>query len=55
MIGFGIGTGLFLLIMLAVLELNKNTVLGFILLLAVTAAFIFGYAHIVVDSSVREV
>ena len=41
MIGFGIGAGLLFLLMLAVLELNKNTILGFILLLAVTAGFVF--------------
>ena len=39
MIGFGIFGSLLFLIMLAVLELNKNTVLGFILLLAVTVGF----------------
>ena len=40
MIAFGIFAGLLLLIMLAILELNKNTVLGFILLLAATACFV---------------
>lgn len=40
MIAFGIFGGLLLLIMLAVLELNKNTLLGFVLLLAATAAFV---------------
>lgn len=39
MIGFGIVGSLLFLIMLAVLELNKNTVLGFALLLAVTLGF----------------
>lgn len=39
MIGFGIFGSLLFLIMLAVLELNKNTILGFILLLAVTVVF----------------
>jgi len=39
MIGFGIVTGLLFLLMAAVLELNKNTLLGFGLLLAATAAF----------------
>ena len=40
MIGFGIFGSLLFLIMLAVLELNKNTVLGFILLLAVTVGLV---------------
>ena len=40
MIGFGIVGSLLFLIMLAVLELNKNTVLGFVLLLAVTVGFV---------------
>lgn len=40
MIGFGIFGSLLFLIMLAVLELNKNTVLGFLLLLAVTVGFV---------------
>ena len=39
MIGFGIVGSLMFLIMLAVLELNKNTILGFALLLVVTACF----------------
>ena len=39
MIGFGIFGSLLFLIMLAVLELNKNTILGFLLLLAVTVGF----------------
>ena len=39
MIGFGIFGSLLFLIMLAVLELNKNTILGFVLLLAVTVGF----------------
>ena len=40
MIGFGIVTGLLCLLMAAVLELNKNTLWGFVLLLLVTAAFV---------------
>ena len=40
MVGFGIVGSLLFLLMLAVLELNKNTLLGFILLLAVTAGFV---------------
>lgn len=40
MIGFGIVTGLLCLLMAAVLELNKNTLWGFALLLMATAAFI---------------
>lgn len=39
MIGFGIWTGLLFLVMAAVLELNKNTLLGFGLLIAATVAF----------------
>ena len=39
MIGFGIVTGLLCLLMAAVLELNKNTLWGFVLLLLATAAF----------------
>lgn len=39
MVGFGIFGTLLFLIMLAVLELNKNTLLGFILLIAVTIGF----------------
>lgn len=39
MIGFGIVGSLVFLIMLFILELNKNTVLGFLLLLAVTVGF----------------
>ena len=37
MVGFGIVLGMLLLLMLAVLELNKNTILGFVLLLLVAA------------------
>ncbi len=40
MIGFGIFGALLLLIMLAVLELNKNTVLGFILLIVAAIGFV---------------
>ena len=40
MIAFGIFSGLLFLIMLAVLELNKNTILGFVLLLAATVCFV---------------
>jgi len=39
MIGFGIFGSLLFLIMLAVLELNKNTILGFVLLLVATVGF----------------
>lgn len=39
MVGFGIVGSLLFLLMLAVLELNQNTLLGFILLLLVTAGF----------------
>lgn len=40
MAGFGILTALLLCVMLAVLELNKNTLLGFVLIIAATAVFI---------------
>ena len=40
MIAFGIIAGLVFLLMLAVLELNKNTILGFVLLLIVTVCFV---------------
>ena len=40
MVGFGIAFGLLLVLMLAVLELNKNTLLGFLLLLLVSAGFV---------------
>ena len=40
MIAFGIIAGLLFLLMLAVLELNKNTILGFALLLAATVCFV---------------
>ena len=46
MIGFGIAVGLLLLVMLAVLELNKNTLLGFALLLAVTAGFVLLFVKV---------
>ena len=39
MVGFGIVTGLLFLVMAAVLELNKNTLLGFALLVAATVGF----------------
>ena len=39
MVGFGIVTGLLFLVMAAVLELNKNTLLGFALLMAATVGF----------------
>ena len=39
MVGFGIVTGLLFLLMAAVLELNKNTLPGFGLLLAATVVF----------------
>ena len=39
MVGFGIVTGLLFLVMAAVLELNKNTLLGFALLIAATVGF----------------
>ncbi len=40
MLGFGIATGLLFVIMAAVLELNKNTLWGFALLIAATAGFV---------------
>ena len=46
MIGFGIGTGLLFVVMAAVLELNKNTLLGFGLLAAATAAFWVLFARV---------
>ena len=46
MIGFGIVLGILLLLMLAVLELNKNTVLGFILLLLVAAGFVWLFSSV---------
>ena len=39
MVGFGIVTGLLFLVMAAVLELNKNALLGFLLLAVATAGF----------------
>lgn len=46
MIAFGMVLGLLLLIMLAVLELNKNTILGFVLLLVVTACFVLLFVKV---------
>ncbi|MBQ5986600.1 MAG: carboxylesterase family protein [Clostridia bacterium] len=46
MVGFGIVLGVLLLLMLAVLELNKNTILGFVLLLLVAAAFVWLFAAV---------
>ena len=46
MIGFGIVTGLLFVIMAAVLELNKNTLWGFALLIAATAAFAVLFAKV---------
>ena len=40
MVAFGIFSMLLFLLMLAVLELNKNTILGFILLIALTIGFV---------------
>ena len=40
MVGFGIAGMLVFLIMLAILELNKNTILGFFLLIAAAIAFV---------------
>ena len=39
--GFAIGAGVLFLLMLAVLELNKNTLLGFALAIAAAALFVF--------------
>ena len=39
--GFAIGAGVLFLLMLAVLELNKNTILGFALAIAAAALFVF--------------
>ena len=44
--GFGIAAILSLLVMLALLELNKNTVPGWILALALFAGFLFLHAKI---------
>ena len=41
MVGFWIGFAVLLLLMLAVLELNKNVLLGFVLLLLASSAFAF--------------
>ena len=46
MIGFGIVTGLLFLLMAAVLELNKNTLLGFGLLLAATVGFVLLFCRV---------
>lgn len=46
MVAFGIFAGLLFLIMLAVLELNKNTILGFVLLIAVTVGFVLLFARV---------
>ncbi|MBQ6891052.1 MAG: hypothetical protein IJN47_00440, partial [Clostridia bacterium] len=46
MIGFGIATGLLFLLMAAVLELNKNTLLGFGLLLAATVGFVLLFCRV---------
>ena len=50
MIGFGILTGLLFLLMAAVLELNKNTLLGFGLLIAATAVFAAVFAKVLQSS-----
>ena len=50
MIGFGILTGLLFLLMAAVLELNKNTLLGFGLLIAATAVFAAVFAKVLQGS-----
>ena len=50
MIGFGIVTGLLFLLMAAVLELNKNTLLGFGLLIAATAVFAAVFAKVLQSS-----
>ncbi len=43
MVGFGIVMGLLFILMTAVLELNKNTLWGFVLLLAATVGFVLLY------------
>ena len=50
MIAFGIVGALLLLLMLAVLELNKNTLLGFILLGVATVCFAVLYIRVLHDS-----
>ena len=50
MVGFGIVTGLLFLGMAAVLELNKNTLWGFVLLIAATAAFAALFAKVLQGS-----
>ena len=50
MVAFGIFAGLLFLIMLAVLELNKNTILGFALLIAAQILFyLVAFAHAAVS------
>ncbi len=44
--GFYIAFALVFILMLTVLELNKNTVVGFILLLAFSAAYFYGYVKV---------
>jgi para-nitrobenzyl esterase len=46
MIAFGIAFAILLLLMLAVLELNKNTLLGFFLLLALAAGFVILFVKV---------
>ena len=46
MVAFGIFAGLLFLIMLAVLELNKNTILGFALLIAATVCFVILFVKV---------
>ena len=49
-VGFYFGAGVLLLLMLAVLELNKNTLWGFALLVGITVLFFL--AHALAKSSV---
>jgi para-nitrobenzyl esterase len=46
MVAFGIFASILFLLMLAVLELNKNTLVGFVLLLAVTAGFVLLFVKV---------
>ena len=46
MIAFGIFASILFLLMLAILELNKNTLLGFVLLLAVSIGFVLLFVKI---------
>lgn len=46
MVGFGIVGALLFLVMLAVLELNKNTLLGFLLLILVTVGFVLLFVKV---------